>query len=198
MLPTPALPTPSRHPWKRTRVQVRLLRRPVHRYLTKFSGTPAVPPKRQALGHILTSWVGALIAIGTLGWMSNACHAPLMMASFGASCVLLFGYPESPFAQPRNTIGGHLLAAATGLIAAHLLGEQWPVLALSVATAIAVMKLTRTVHPPAGSTAIIAAHVHLSWSFLVLPVAAGAALLVVLASLYNNGVEHRRYPLYWF
>lgn len=136
--------------------------------------------------------------MAALGWLSESTHAQLMIASFGASCVLLFGYPDSHFSQPRNTIGGHLIAAAIGLAMAALLGEHWSAMALAVATAIAVMKLTRTVHPPAGSTAIIAVHLHPGIDFLVLPVLTGAALLVVLSAIYNNVIEHRRYPLYWW
>lgn len=147
---------------------------------------------------ILISWIGTLFALGVLGWLADTSHAQLMLASFGASCVLLFGYPESHFSQPRNTIGGHVLAAAIGLATSVFLGEQWWTMALAVATAVAAMKVTRTVHPPAGSTVIIAVHLHPGVEFLVLPVLAGATLLVVLAAIYNNVIEHRRYPLYWW
>ncbi len=139
-----------------------------------------------------------MIALGALGWLSAATGAPLMLASFGASCVLLFGYPDSHFSQPRNAIGGHVLAATIGVATVAVFGEHWSAMALAVATAIAAMKLTRTVHPPAGSTAIIAVHLHAHAGFLVLPALSGAALLVVCAALYNNALEHRRYPLYWW
>jgi CBS-domain-containing membrane protein len=170
----------------------------VDRYVSKFSGQVMVPPARVSFGHTCLAWLGALLTIGTLGWLSSISHAPLMLASFGASCVLLFGYPDSHFSQPRNTIGGHLIAAAIGLSTTHAFGENWQSMALAVATAIALMKLTRTVHPPAGSTAIIAAHQHLVWAFLLAPVLVGAAALVLFAALYNNILEHRRYPLYWW
>ncbi|HET6195797.1 MAG TPA: HPP family protein [Acetobacteraceae bacterium] len=176
----------------------RQARRPLRRYAGKFTGTTTLAPARPNLSHVLASWAGALFAIGALGLLAEATHAPLMLASFGASCVLLFGYPESHLSQPRNTIGGHLIAAAVGLGAVALMGDHWTAMAVAVATAIALMKLTGTVHPPAGSTAIIAVHLHPEWSFLVLPVLSGAALLVVLAAMYNNVIEHRRYPLYWW
>jgi CBS-domain-containing membrane protein len=169
----------------------------VRRYAEKFRGTVAAPPPRPALGHTVISWLGALLAIATLGWLSDAARAPLMLASFGASCVLLFGYPDSHFSQPRNTIGGHVLAALLGLSAVAVLGEGWPAMAVAVATAIAAMKVTGTVHPPAGSTAIIAVHLHPGWSFVALPTLLGAVVLVGMAAAFNNVVEHRRYPLYW-
>jgi len=184
-------------PWRATRYRIRTLRRPVRRFAEKFRGTVAVPPPRPQLWHTVISWLGAFIAIAALGWLSEAAKAPLMLASFGASCVLLFGYPDSHFSQPRNTVGGHVIAAALGLAAVTLLGQGWLAMAAAVATAIAAMKLTRTVHPPAGSTAIIAVHLHPEWSFLLLPTLAGAAALVVMAAVFNNVIEHRRYPLYW-
>ncbi len=176
----------------------RQFRRPLRRYADKFTGTATPVPAAPTFGHVVISWVGALFAIGALGFLAEATHAPLMMASFGASCVLLFGYPDSHLSQPRNTVGGHLIAAAVGLVAVAVLGDHWTAMAAAVATAIAVMKLTRTVHPPAGSTAIIAVHLHPDLSFLILPVLTGASLLVVLAAFYNNIIEHRRYPLYWW
>ena len=188
----------SQRSWRLAAYHGRQLHRPIRRYADKFTGTATAVPARPATGHVLASWAGALIAIGALGLLTEATHVPLMVASFGASCVLLFGYPESHLSQPRNTIGGHLIAAIVGIAAVAAFGDHWSAMAIAVATAIALMKLTRTVHPPAGSTAIIAVHLHPDLSFLVLPVLSGAALLVVLAALYNNVIEHRRYPLYWW
>jgi CBS-domain-containing membrane protein len=187
-----------RKSWRVITYRSRRLRRPIRRYAGKFAGTATAAPTRPGLGHALIAWGGALIAIGALGLLAEATAAPLMLASFGASCVLLFGYPDSHFAQPRNTLGGHLIAAAVGLGSVAVMGDHWTAMAVAVATAIAAMKLTGTVHPPAGSTAIIAVHLHPDITFLVLPVLTGSSLLVVLAALYNNVIEHRRYPLYWW
>lgn len=172
----------------------------MRRYAGKFTGTVAPPtlPWQASIGHAAIAWMGTIITLGALGWLSEATQAPLMLASFGASCVLLFGYPDSAFSQPRNTLGGHFLAALIGTGLVTLLGDHWSVMALAVATAIAAMKLTHTVHPPAGSTAIIAVHLHPHLSFLLLPILSGASLLVVLAALFNNVIEHRRYPLSWW
>jgi CBS-domain-containing membrane protein len=181
----------------RTIQWLRRVRHPTRVYLRRLRGADAPHPPRPALAVVMASWVGALLAIGFVGWMADAAHASLMLASFGASAVLLFGMPESPFSQPRNTIIGHLLAACIGMAAANLIGENWMAMALAVATALGAMKLARAVHPPAGSTAIIALHLHPGLEFLILPVLAGSLLLVGLAALYNNVFEHRRYPLRW-
>jgi CBS-domain-containing membrane protein len=77
------------------------------------------------------------------------------LASFGASCVLIFGFPDSPLSQPRNVIGGHFLASLVGLTFLALFGAHWWSMALAVGTAIAVMLLTRTAHAPAGSNPLI-------------------------------------------
>jgi len=181
----------------RTVQWLRRVRHPTRVYLRRMRGAELPHPPRPALAVVMAAWVGALLAIGFVGWMADAAHAPLMIASFGASAVLLFGMPDSPFSQPRNTIIGHLLAAVIGMAAANLIGENWMAMALAVATALGVMKLARAVHPPAGSTAIIALHLHPGPEFLILPVLVGSLLLVALAALYNNVFEHRRYPLRW-
>jgi CBS-domain-containing membrane protein len=68
---------------------------------------------------------------------------------------------------------------------------------VAVSTTIALTKLAKTVHPPAGSTAIIAVHMHPQWSFDLVPTLCGSLALVVIAALFINLIEHRRYPLYW-
>ena len=185
--------------WRILSFRSKRLHRPLQRYASKFAGsTPHHPVHTTAtVGHAIIAWIGTAITLGVLGWLSEATGAPLMLASFGASCVLLFGYPESQFSQPRNTLGGHLIAALIGLAMVSTIGDHWLSMALAVATAIAAMKLTHTVHPPAGSTAIIAVHLHPDATFLVLPILSGASLLVVLAALFNNVIEHRRYPVSW-
>ncbi len=119
------------------------------------------------------------------------------MASFGATCVLAFGVPDSPLAQPRNIIGGHFLSTLLGLIFLHLFGSTWWGMALAVATAIGCMQFTKTVHPPAGADPLIVMTTGASWKFLVTPALAGAIILVICAIVFNNLAEDRSYPKYW-
>lgn len=122
---------------------------------------------------------------------------PILVAPFGASAALLFGAAESPLAQPKNLVGGHLIAAliaicinATGLTGAFAT-------ALAVGLSIFVMYLTRTTHPPGGATAFIGVQGHAQVSFLFLPVLSGVLILLVAALFMNNIVHHRQYPKHW-
>ena len=122
---------------------------------------------------------------------------PLLMAPFGATCVLAFGVSESPLAQPRNIIGGHLLSTFIGLVCLQLFGQHWWVMAIAVATSIAGMQFTRTVHPPAGADPLVVILSSSSWNFLLTPVLLGSIALVLCAVLFNNLISDRSYPKYW-
>lgn len=184
--------------WRMIRYRLAHVRRPIGRYTGKFAGDGTRPPDRPTWKVILISWVGALVSLGTLGWLADASHAPLVMAPFGASVVLLFAHPDSSLTQPRNVIGGHVIGGVIGVVASLVLGETWLAMALAVATTVALTKATRSVHPPAGATAIVCLHVHADWWFLLTPVLAGSVLLVLAAAVYNNAIEHRLYPRHWW
>lgn len=159
------------------------------------SGAPPRPP----LVHVFTSFAGGLLAIASVGLLTQSLDQPLVLGSFGATCVLAFGFPESPFSQPRNIILGHLLSSFCGLAFAAVFGFEWWSMALAAGSAIAVMQLTRTVHPPAGSNPIIVMLSHASWPFLLKPTLLGAVTIAVIAVLYNKAIPARRaYPKYWF
>jgi CBS-domain-containing membrane protein len=165
-------------------------------YLRKMRGSAACPP-RPNHNHILYSWFGGFLGIALVGYLTYEFKSPLIMAPFGATCVLAFGVPDSPLAQPRNIIGGHFISTLVGLVLLGLLGNAWWVLAVSVATAIGLMQLTRTVHPPAGADPLVVITTAASWRFLFLPVLAGSILLVLCALLVNNAHRRRNYPNYW-
>jgi CBS-domain-containing membrane protein len=165
-------------------------------FFSKMRGGTAVPP-RAALSHIALSWLGGFLAISAVGLATDASHLPLVLGSFGASCVLIFGFPESPFSQPRNVIAGHFLSSLSGLLFLTLFGPHWWSMALAVGTAIAVMQLTRTVHPPAGSNPVIVMLAAPAWSFLLTPTLIGSVILVIVAIVFNNLPKDRSYPKYW-
>jgi CBS-domain-containing membrane protein len=114
-----------------------------------------------------------------------------------ASAVLLFGATESPLAQPRNLVGGHLVAAGLAVVIVAAGGTGPLALALAVGGAILLMHLTRTTHPPAGATAFLAVQGHAEANFIMVPVLAGVLILLLVALFTNNVVYHRRYPRHW-
>jgi CBS-domain-containing membrane protein len=154
-------------------------------------------PPRPATRTIIWGGIGGSLAIGALALLGAGLDVTLLLGSFGASCVLLFGYPEAPFAQPVNVVGGHFLSTVIGIAALQLCGPQPWALALAVGLAISVMMATRTVHPPAGSNPVIVFLGHSGWHFLLFPVMSGAVLLVLIAWAYNNATRNTRYPHYW-
>jgi CBS-domain-containing membrane protein len=142
--------------------------------------------KEWPLRKAILAGIGGALTIGLLGAASARGYAPVLIAPFGATCVLVFGAPASPFARPRNVIGGHLLAAVVGLLACSMLGHDWLGAAVGVGLAIALMILTETVHPPAGANPIVIALAHAGWSFLAAPVFAGAVVVVAIGAVYHR------------
>lgn len=134
----------------------------------------------------LLAGIGGFLAIGVLATVNAAETLPLLIPPFGASCVLVFGVPASPFARPRNVIGGHLVSAAMGVLAVTLLGPGPLGIAAGVALAIAAMMLSDTIHPPAGANPIVVALTGAGWNFLLAPVLLGAVSIVVLGLAYNS------------
>lgn len=155
-------------------------------------------PARPKFSYIFITWVVTVIAISVLSAISHFSHSIMIIAPFGATCVLLFAAPDSPLSQPRNVIGGHFIATAISLIFLNLFGNDWWVLAITVATAIAAMQMTKTLHPPAGADPLVVIITGAPWSFLISPVLAGAVTLVLCAVITNNFSKDRHYPKYWW
>ncbi|MEG0861464.1 MAG: HPP family protein [Pseudomonas sp.] len=158
------------------------------------SKAPAAP----SLHFSLLSLIGAALAIGATGWLSQVSGALWLMAPFGASCVLAFGMPDSPLAQPRNIIGGHVIATLVGLAVLYTLGDSWWSAALAVGLALAAMQQTRTLHAPAGANPLVVIASHAPLSFVVTPVLAGSLVIVAVAWCLNNARQANSYPKYWY
>lgn len=158
---------------------------------------PVVRPVR-SWKHAIWGFIAATCGILVIAGVAALTGHELLIGSFGASAVLLYGTPDSPLAQPRNVLGGHLLSALVGCALSSFVGTGPLVLACSIGLAIAVMHFTHTTHPPGGATAFIAVHNHAGWLFPLIPVTAGAVILVVVAVFANNIVNHRQYPKHWW
>jgi CBS-domain-containing membrane protein len=165
--------------------------------LKKMRGDGASPPPRSSLSVIVATALAAIAVIGGLSYLTHELEVMLLLGTFGASSLLVFAYPDSPFCQPRNVILGHLIGATTGLVFLQFCPVTWWCDGLAVGTAIGLMKLTRTVHPPACSNPLIIFALKPSWAFLFFPTLAGASLIILVALFYHNLRREARWPKYW-
>jgi CBS-domain-containing membrane protein len=166
-------------------------------FLSKLKGDNAPLPPKPSTKAVALAWLGGFLAIAAVASLNDFLSVALVLGSFGASCVLVFGYPDVPFSQPRNVVAGHFISSLVGLVFLFAFGPHWWSVALAVGTAIALMMLTRTVHPPAGSNPVIVFLMQPSWSFLLFPTLVGALVLVAVALVYNNATRDTKYPKYW-
>ena len=176
-------------------------------YLSKMKGGAKSPPG-VGLPEMLWALIGSAIGIGLCEYLSAQYFEPrdttLVIGSLGASAILVYGVIKSPFSQPRNLIGGHIVSGLVGVACYHLFGGTlWLASGLAVSFAMVAMMATKTLHPPGGATALIAViggpKIHaLGFLYAFVPAGLGAFILVVIALLINNLSRNRRYPEYWF
>ncbi len=153
---------------------------------------------------IFWTFLGGFFGIGIIGFISSRYFTVndnlFLIGSFGASAVLVYGATNSPLAQPRNLVGGHVISAVVGVTMHKLIpGEIWLSSALAVSTAIVMMQITKTVHPPGGATALIAnigsdKIKALGYLYVFSPVFTGVIILLIVALIFNNIPKNRFYP----
>lgn len=166
-------------------------------YFSKMKGQGKSPLKVNAK-DVLTGLVGGFLTISVLLILTTFTNSTWLMASFGASCVLVFAAWNAPLSQPRNVIGGHFITALIGLCMLHFVGKAPWAIGLAVGIAIAAMMLTKTTHPPAGANPIIIMLGSYNWNYLWSPVLLGAVIIILIALILNNFRENRFYPTFWY
>lgn len=150
------------------------------------------------------SFLGAFFGIGIIAfiqshWLTKQENI-FLIGSFGASSVLIYGAIQSPLAQPRNLIGGHVVSAIVGVTVYKFLPDIiWLTAPTAVALSIVLMQITKTLHPPGGATALIAVVgpervKALGYGYVLSPVLSGALILLIVALIFNNITSHRTYP----
>ena len=135
--------------------------------------------------------------IGVLTVLTYKSALGLFLAgSFGSSMVLLFGFPESPFAQPKNVFFGHLLTALVGVIFVNYISLPIYInISLAVGAGVFFMILLNVVHPPAGGNPIMVIIGSASYEYLINPIIFGCMIILLLAILINKFLLKKNYPL---
>ncbi|SEH33377.1 HPP family protein [Chryseobacterium culicis] len=150
------------------------------------------------------SFLGAFFGIGIIAFIQSHTITEteniFLIGSFGASSVLIYGAIQSPLAQPRNLIGGHVLSALVGVTVYQFIPHIiWLSAPLAVAFSIVLMQYTKTLHPPGGATALIAVSStgkipELGYWYVLSPVLSGCIILLMVALFFNNITSNRSYP----
>lgn len=150
------------------------------------------------------AFIGSFVGLGIIAFLQYKTFSDtdlvLLIGSFGASCVLVYGIIQSPLAQPRNLIGGHVVSAIVGVTAQKLFPDTLYIAApLAVSLSIVLMQITKTLHPPGGATALIAATASpqlksIGYLYVISPVLSGALILLITALIFNNLTQKRSYP----
>lgn len=150
---------------------------------------------KQSAATIIKSGFGGLIAIGLVSLAGYMTGNTLLMAPFGATCVLLFSVPQSPLSQPINVVGGHLVSTTVGISLHLFLPTEWWSLGLAVGLAIATMAALRITHPPAGADPLVVFFTDPVWDYIIFPVATGSITLVMIAWLFHKLLVKTPYPI---
>ncbi len=150
------------------------------------------------------AFTGAFVGIGLIALLQSLMITKyenvFLIGSFGASCVLVYGVIQSPLAQPRNLIGGHVVSALIGVTIYKIMPDIiWLTAPLAVSLSIVLMQITKTLHPPGGATALIAvigsAKIKaLGYMYVLFPVLSGCIILLIVALVVNNMTSYRKYP----
>ena len=138
----------------------------------------------------------SIITIGFLTLMTYKTELGLfLIASFGSTMVLLYGYPESPFAQPKNIFFGHLITSTVGIVFVNLIPlPTYIMIPLAVGFGVFLMILAGVTHPPAGGNPIIVIIGSASFSYIINPIIIGSAIVLVFGIILNRFILKKEYP----
>jgi len=157
----------------------------------------------------LLGGIGAGVTIGILAFitfqsaLAGSIYGLWLAASFGSSVVVVFGYPENEFAQPKNVFLGHILCALIGILFVTLfkISQDRTIffLAIGIAVGLSVMLMMafKITHPPAGGNTIVVMLAQDSFHFLIFPIMVGAVTIIIGGIIYNRFILKKNYPLNW-
>ena len=151
------------------------------------------------MGNIKQSLIAGVFSVFTISILTILTYKTefgvFLIASFGSSMVLLYGYPESPFAQPKNIFFGHLLTAFVGLFFLYfVLLPLYVIIPLAVGFGVGLMILLNVTHPPAGGNPIIVIMGSVSVDYLFSPVITGSIIILIFGIIINRFILKKSYP----
>ena len=151
------------------------------------------------MGNIKQSIIAGIFSIITIGVLTFLTYKTefgiFLLASFGSSMVLLYGYPESPFAKPKNVFFGHLITAIVGLFFLNFVSlPLYVIIPLAVGFGVSLMILFNVTHPPAGGNPIIVIIGSVSIDYLLSPVITGSIIIIIFALIINRFILKKPYP----
>jgi len=149
--------------------------------------------------NFLKSSIAALFSFLTIGALTLLTYKTefgvFLIASFGSTMVLLYGYPESPFAQPKNIFFGHLLTALVGVICLYILPfPNYILIPIAVGLGVGFMILFNVTHPPAGGNPVIVVMGGVSLEYLLSPIITGSIIILVFGVVLNKFILRKKYP----
>jgi CBS-domain-containing membrane protein len=151
---------------------------------------------RKLIKQSVLAGIFSIITIGILTILTyKTSYGIFLIASFGSTMVLLYGYPDSPFAQPKNIILGHFLTAFIGVIFLNFI--PLPIfinIPLAVGFGVMFMILFKVTHPPAGGNPIIVIIGSVSFDYLLTPVLIGSIIVVMFGVIINKFLFKKEYP----
>ena len=150
--------------------------------------------------NIKKSIIAGLFSTVTIGVLTLLTYKTqlgmFLIASFGSSMVLLYGYPESPFAQPKNIFFGHLATSLAGIFVLYFIPLPLYInLPIAVGAGVALMIMLNITHPPAGGNPIIVIMGSVSLDYIINPIISGTIIVLIFGVILNRFILKKKYPL---
>lgn len=154
---------------------------------------------KENLQKSIYATIFSIITIGVLTLLTyKTSYGVFLIASFGSSMVLLYGYPESPFAQPKNIFFGHLLTSLVGVFCLYLLPlPNYILIPIAVGLGVGLMILLNVTHPPAGGNPIIVVVGSVSLDYIISPIILGSIIILIFGTILNRFILRKNYPSKW-
>ena len=153
--------------------------------------------KKEIIIKGLIAGLFSTITIAALTFLTyKTQYGIFLIASFGSSMVLLYGYPESPFAQPKNIFFGHLATSVVGILVLFYIPLPiYITIPVAVGAGVGLMIILNVTHPPAGGNPIIVIIGSVSLDYLINPIITGTIIILIFGIILNRLILKKKYPI---